>query len=258
MTETDPIAQTDAIADAQPKPAKRVLIVMAHPDDGEFSCGGTVARWAAEGCDIHYCLVTDGQVGDAGDQAITSEQLTAVRTAEAQAAADALGVQHPVIHLHYWDSRLEPTLEVRRDIARVIRQVRPDVVICQDPTVRWSGQGYINHPDHRAAGEATLAAIMPVASTRLAFPELAAEGLATHNVREIYISGTQTPDRWVDIGGYLPVKVSALLAHKSQIHEWDPTKDMTEWARRSGEAARKVGHDIEFAEGFKYIRMEDD
>src|SRR5574340_1723676 len=113
------------------------------------------------------------------------------------------------------DSRVEPTLELRRDIARVIRTLKPDVVICQDPTVRWSGQGYINHPDHRAAGEATLSAIMPVASTRLAYPELAAEGLAPHNVREIYISGTQNADRWVDIGAYLDTKLAALRAHTS-------------------------------------------
>ncbi|MFI5278730.1 MAG: PIG-L deacetylase family protein, partial [Ktedonobacterales bacterium] len=119
------------MAETTEKPTKRVLIVMAHPDDGEFGVGGTVAKWAAEGCDVWYCLVTDGQVGDAGDNEITSEDLAAKRHIEAQNAADALGVQHPVIFLHYMDSRLEPTLEVRRDIARVIRQVKPDVVICQ-------------------------------------------------------------------------------------------------------------------------------
>jgi LmbE family N-acetylglucosaminyl deacetylase len=252
--------QTNAaeVAPAAQKAPKRVLIVMAHPDDGEFGCGGTVARWAAEGRDIWYCLVTDGQVGDAGDKEITSEQLVAKRKVEAQAAADTLGCKHPVIFLHYMDSQLEPTLDVRRDIARVIRQVKPDVVICQDPTVRWSGQGYINHPDHRAAGEATLSAIMPVASTRLAFPELAAEGLETHNVREIYITGTQNADRWVDIEGYLETKVAALRQHVSQLPGWDPTEPMAQWAKENGATARKMGHDMTYAEGFKYIRMEDD
>ncbi|MDE3228969.1 MAG: PIG-L family deacetylase [Chloroflexota bacterium] len=254
---TDASTQTTTEG-AGEKRARRGLIVMAHPDDGEFSCGGTVAKWAAEGYDMWYCLVTDGQVGDAGDKEITSEQLAAKRHIEAQNAADALGVQHPVIFLHYMDSRLEPTLDVRRDIARVIRQVKPDVVICQDPTVRWSGQGYINHPDHRAAGEATLAAIMPVASTRLAFPELAAEGLETHNVREIYISGTQSADRWVNIEGYVEKKVAALRAHVSQLRDWDPQEGITEWAKEGGAAARKHGHDFTYAEGFKYIRMEDD
>ena len=246
------------MAETTEKPAKRVLIVMAHPDDGEFGVGGTVAKWAAEGCDVWYCLVTDGQVGDAGDMEITSEQLAAKRHVEAQNAADALGVQHPVIFLHYMDSRLEPTLEVRRDIARVIRQVKPDVVICQDPTVRWSGQGYINHPDHRAAGEATLAAIMPVASTRLAFPELAAEGLPTHNVKEIYISSTQNADRWVDIEGYVEKKVEALRQHVSQLRGWDPLEEMKKWARENAERARRHGHDFNYAESFKYIKMEDE
>lgn len=249
---------TNPTESAEKPTTRRGLIVMAHPDDGEFSCGGTVAKWAAEGYDMWYCLVTDGQVGDAGDKEITSEALAAKRRIEAQNAADALGVQHPVIFLHYMDSRLEPTLDVRRDIARVIRQVRPDVVICQDPTVRWSGQGYINHPDHRAAGEATLAAIMPVASTRLAFPELAAEGLETHNVKEVYISGTQSADRWVNIEGYVEKKIAALRAHVSQLGDWDPQEGITQWAKEGGAAARKHGHDFTYAEGFKYIRMEDD
>ncbi|HEX6121611.1 MAG TPA: PIG-L deacetylase family protein [Ktedonobacterales bacterium] len=233
---------------------KRVLIVMAHPDDGEFSCGGTVARWAAEGHDIYYCLVTDGQTGDAGDTEITSEALAAKRRTEAQAAADALGVKHPVIFLHYWDGRVQHTLELRRDIARVVRQVRPDIVICQDPSRFWSGQSYINHPDHRLTGETTLAAIMPVAGTRLSFPELAAEGLATHEVGEIYITGTEHADRWVDIGGYVETKVAALRAHASQLKDWDPTESITHWARETASVARKYGHTMEFAEGYKYIK----
>lgn len=236
---------------------KRVLIVMAHPDDGEFMCGATVAKWAAEGRDVSYCLVTDGQVGDAGNETITSEELTEVRQQEAHAAAEALGLQHPVIFLHYMDSQLEPTLGVRRDIARVIRQLKPDVVICQDPTVRWSGQGYINHPDHRAAGEATLAAIMPVASTRLSFPELVAEGLPPHNVKEVYIGGSEHADRWIDVEGYLEKKIQGLRAHKSQMGDWDPAEGVAEWAKETAKQARKHGHDMKLAEGFKYIRLED-
>ncbi len=248
MAESEPLAQA----------SRRVLIVMAHPDDGEFGCGATVAKWAAEGRDVFYCLVTDGQVGDAGDETITSEELAGVRQVEAQAAARALGVRNDVIFLHYMDSRLEPTLELRRDIARVIRQVKPDVVICQDPTVRWSGQGYINHPDHRAAGEATLAAIMPVASTRLAFPELAAEGLKAHNVREIYISSSQNADRWVDVEGFIEQKIAGLRAHKSQLRDWDPGSSVEQWAKDTAAVARKHGHDMKLAEAFKYIRLEDD
>jgi LmbE family N-acetylglucosaminyl deacetylase len=247
----------DVSETSENKAPLRVLIVMAHPDDGEFSCAGTIARWAHEGRDIHYCLVTDGQAGDHGDKEITSEQLAAVRRQEAQAAADALGVQHPVIFLHYQDSKLEPTLEVRGAIARVIRQVRPDVMICQDPTTRWSGQGYINHPDHRAAGEATLSAIMPVAGTRLAYPELAAEGLEPHDVRELYLSGALTPDRWVDIEGFVETKLAALRTHKSQLGTWDPTEAITARAKESAANARKSGHDMQYAEAFKYFKLRD-
>ncbi|HEX6543124.1 MAG TPA: PIG-L deacetylase family protein [Ktedonobacterales bacterium] len=236
---------------------KRVLIVMAHPDDGEFGSGGTLARWAAEGRDIYYCLITDGQAGDQGDKEITSEQLAAKRQVEAQAAADALGVKHPVIFLHYQDSRLEPTLQLRSDIARVIRRVKPDVVICQDPTRYWSGQGYVNHPDHRIAGEATLGAIIPVAGTRLAFPELAAEGLEPHEVKEVYISGTSEPDRWVDISSYMEQKIAALKAHKSQMRDWDPTEMMRQWAKETANGARKYGHEMEYAEAYKYINRGD-
>jgi LmbE family N-acetylglucosaminyl deacetylase len=250
------MAETDTQTQATPK---RVLIVMAHPDDGEFTCGATVAKWVAEGRDIYYCLVTDGQVGDAGNTEITSEELARIRQVEAQDAARALGVTNDVIFLHYWDSQVEPTLDLRRDIARVIRRVKPDVVICPDPTVRWSGQGYINHPDHRATGEATLAAIMPVASTRLAFPELAAEGLPPHNVKEIYIGGTQNADRWVDVEGYTDKKKAALQAHKSQFPgDWQPGGFVDDWAKETANAARKHGHDMKFAEAFKYIRLDED
>ncbi|MGH2514832.1 MAG: PIG-L deacetylase family protein [Ktedonobacterales bacterium] len=237
---------------------RRVLIVMAHHDDGEFSAGATLAKWAAEGRDISYCLVTDGQVGDAGDVEITSEELAQKRRREAQAAADALGVQHPVIFLHYWDSILEPTLQVRMDIARVIRQTRPDAIICQDPTVRWSGQGYINHPDHRAAGEATLAAIMPLSDTRLATPELNAEGLAPHQVNEVYIVSSDHADRWVDVEGYLERKIAALRAHVSQMRDWDPAPMVEQWAKENANQARKHGHDLKYAESFKYIRLMED
>ncbi len=236
---------------------KRVLIVMAHPDDGEFGSGGTLARWASEGRDLYYCLITDGQAGDQGDKEMTTERLTEIRQREAQAAADAEGVQHPVIFLHYPDSRLEPTLELRKDIARVIRRVKPDVVICQDPSRYWSGQGYINHPDHRIAGEAVLGAIIPVAGTRLAFPELAAEGLEPHEVTEVYISGVDEPDRWVDITGFLDQKIAALRAHESQMRGWDPAEMqtmITQWAKGSADQARKHGHEFEYAEGYKYIK----
>src|SRR5579883_828403 len=139
----------------EPQTAPRVLIVMAHPDDGEFMCGATIARWAREGYDIHYCILTNGDVGTR-DPHMTREQLAATRQAEAQEAARRLGVHHDVIFLNYVDSMLEPSLDLRRDVTRVIRRTRPDIVITQDPSTYYHGQSYINHPDHRVVGEVTM------------------------------------------------------------------------------------------------------
>jgi LmbE family N-acetylglucosaminyl deacetylase len=162
----------------QPNPnPQRVLIVAAHPDDGEFMAGGTLAHWSAQGASIHYCLVTDG-TGGSRDPNQTPEQLAAIRREEQRNAAKVLG-SDDVTFLGYVDGRVEPTLELRFQIARVIRRVRPDVVITQDPNFRYSST-YINHPDHRAVADATLAAIMPIANTRLSALELLEEGLEPH------------------------------------------------------------------------------
>ncbi len=243
-------------ASEQQKTPKKVLVVMAHPDDGEFGAAGTIARWALQGYEIYYCVVTDGNCGSS-DPEMTSEKLVALRHEEHWAAARTLGAKE-ALFLHYIDSTLEPTLQLRHDIARLIRQIRPDIMICQDPTTRWSGQGYINHPDHRAAGEATLAAIMPAAGTRLIFTDLLEEGLEPHDVKELYLTGTQQADRWVDISETLETKIAALRQHKSQIKDWDPAEEMKQWAKGTAEQARKHGHDFQYAEGFKYFRFKDE
>ncbi len=246
----------EATTNAQQNTPKRVLVVMAHPDDGEFGAAGTIARWAREGCEVYYCVVTDGNCGSS-DPEMTSEKLVPIRQEEHRAAARVLGAKE-ALFLHYVDSTLEPTLQVRHDIARLIRRIRPDIVVCQDPTVRWSGQGYINHPDHRAAGEATMAAIMPAAGTRLIFTDLLEEGLEPHDVKELYLAGSANADRWVDISETLDVKIEALRQHKSQIKDWDPAQEMKAWAKETAEQARKHGHDFKYAEAFKYFRFKDD
>ncbi len=241
--------------EAKTQEPRRVLVVMAHPDDGEFGAAGTIARFARQGYEVYYCVVTDGNVGSS-DPEMTSEKLAAIRQEEHRAAARTLGAE--ALFLHYVDSTLEPTLQLRKDITRVIRQVKPEIMICQDPTVRWSGQGYINHPDHRAAGEATMAAIMPSSDTRLVFPDLLKEGYEPHKIKELYLAGTQSPDRWVDITETLEVKIEALRQHKSQIGDWDPAEEMKEWAKQNADTARKHGHDFQYAESFKYFRFRDE
>lgn len=201
----------DPMSTLQPE---HVLVVAAHPDDIEFLAGGRVGRWAAAGSSVHYLLVTDG-AGGSRDIAQTPTQLAACRRAEQRAAALMLGVTS-VSFLGYPDGRVEPTLELRLAIARIIRQVRPDAVLTLDPQFRYS-HSYINHPDHIAVGTATLAAIMPLANTRLAALELEREGLEPHDVREVYLAVPEMPTVWMPLSAAdLSRKLCAVRAHASQ------------------------------------------
>lgn len=215
---------------------RTILCVAAHPDDLEFTTGGTVARWAAEGREVVFCLVTDGGAGT-NEHTPDAAGLVARRERETRDAARILGVKE-VAGLGYQDGTLEPSLAVRRDITRVIRRVRPDAVVCGDPTVRWYGTEYLNHPDHRAAASAALDAVFPSAETRAIFPELVDEGLEPHKVKEVWISGSLEPTAWIDIADTLATKVAALRAHVSQIGpgEWiEPL--LRGWAERDGKRA---------------------
>lgn len=222
----------------------RVMGVFAHPDDPEFFCGGTFAKWAAEGKVITFVLATSGDKGSS-DLTITSEQLSAIREVEERAAAAQLGVQD-VVFLRYPDGELQPTLELRRQITRLIRLKLPDVLVTNDPTARWFGSHYINHPDHRAIGDAALDAVFPSARDHLTFPELYRhEGLAPHKVRQVYLCGTHEANARVDVTDHLATKIRALREHKSQI------ADMEAMERRQRENI-----DAEFAgDGVRYTEM---
>jgi LmbE family N-acetylglucosaminyl deacetylase len=245
----------EAAEDAQhhPDPAgpKRIAVIFAHPDDAEFICAGAVARWASEGNHVTYVLLTSGDKGS-DDPAMTPEQLAATRMAEQRAACDVLGVQD-VLFLGRPDAMLVPDLGLRRELVRVIRTIRPDVVVCQDPTVRWVGQSYLNHPDHRAAGEATLDAVYPAARDRMTFPELLAEGLEPHKVREVYLAGAHTADVAIDITAQMETKLAALRCHKSQMGEWDPEEMLKQWAKEDAERFPGTG---EYVETFKYFKLD--
>ena len=202
------------------------LVIAAHPDDIEFGCAGSVARWVAEGERVVYCVVTDGAAGSNAPEQ-RRLQLLATRRAEQIAAADLVGVRD-VLFLNEPDGHLQATLELRRELTRVIRRWRPRRVVLPDPTTvlaHWGpeddaegpGWDYINHPDHRAAGEAGLYAIFPSAETRPIFPELLAEGLEPHHVDEVYLVMSQQDNHAVDIAPYLERKIAALLCHRSQI-----------------------------------------
>ena len=197
---------------------RKVMGVFAHPDDAEFFAGGTFAKWAADGADITFVLATSGDKGSA-DPEMTSEKLAAIREEETKKAAKALGV-NDVVFLRYIDGELFPNLDLRRDITRMIRIKKPDVIVTLDPTRFWYGTGGINHPDHRAIGAATLESVFPTARDRLNFIELERdEGLEPHKCLTVYIAGAEDPTVKVDVTGCIETQVTALYEHKSQIKE---------------------------------------
>lgn len=225
----------------------RILVIAAHPDDIEFGAAGSIARWIDEGATVTYCLVTDGSAGS-NEPGIDLTKLVLQRREEQLAAAATLGVQD-VRFMGYADGVLQPTLELRRDLTRVIREIRPYRVVCQDPTTIFVGDGYINHPDHRAAGEAAIYAIFPSAETRPTFPELLAEGYEPHHVTELYLNLTLQPNLKIDITETMERKIAALLCHKSQVGP-----EAVTWIReRTAEIGADVGY--AFAEAFRVMRF---
>ena len=197
---------------------QRILVILAHPDDPEFFCGATIARWTQAGHQVIYWLLTCGDKGTA-DRSISSEDLCCLRQQEQRAAAAVLGV-HEVHFLGYPDGYLVADLALRKEITRIIRSIRPDVLVTCDPTTLYVGDNRLNHPDHRAAGQAALDAVYPPARDFLYFPELLqAEGLEPHNVREVWISGSQQPNIHLDVTNLWEIKIHALYEHKSQIGE---------------------------------------
>ena len=202
----------------------RVLSITAHPDDVDFGAAGTIAHWTEAGIEVVYCVVTDGDAGGF-DEDFPRSEMPALRRAEQVAAAKCVGV-HDVRFLGYPDGRVEATLGLRRDLARVIRQVRPDRVVSSSPERNYVRLG-ISHPDHRAVGSATLDAVYPDARNPFAFPELRAEeGLEAWTVREVWISGGPAPTRYVDVTDTFPRKVAALRAHETQIAHRDDLEQM--------------------------------
>lgn len=228
---------------------ERALVIAAHADDIEFSAAGTVARWVAEGADVAYVLCTDGSKGTS-DPTMQPEVLAKIRREEQLAAAARLGVKE-VMFLDYEDGVLEPSIDLRRDIVRAIRKFRPDAVVCMDPTVRWYGRSYINHPDHIAVGNAVLAAVYPSARDRWVFPELLAEGLEPHKTRDLYLMSTSEPDVWIDITETIELKIAALMEHKTQITDPSVAEFVRDWGRRAGE-----GRGMAYAEAFRYFRLD--
>ena len=225
------------------------MVVIAHADDAEYGCSGTVAKLCAEGWDMTYVLCTDGSKGSS-DREISEKELSKARRVEQINAGKVIGLRD-VAFLGYPDSYLEPTLSLRKDIAREIRRYKPDVVICQYPLRTLDGGWGVGHPDHLAAGEAALAAVFPTARDHMTFPELLEEGFEPHKVAEVWITGHPEPDVFIDVTDHMETAVKALAEHKSQTggrpyEEMLPR--MKEWRRRGS-----VGKGMLYSESFKRI-----
>ena len=228
----------------------RILVIAAHPDDIDFSAAGTIAGWTDSGIEVTYCVVTDGDAGGF-DQDFPRDEMGPLRRSEQLAAAKCVGVTD-VRFLGYPDGQVEATLALRRDLARVIRQVRPDRVMCPSPDRNYARMAP-SHPDHRAVGSATLDAVYPDARNPFAFPELLGdEGLEPWIVREVWISGTSAATHYVDITETFPRKLAALRAHVSQTGGRDDLEDMLRQrlARSAAQGGLPEGH---LAESFRVI-----
>jgi len=226
------------------------MVVFAHPDDAEFGSAGTIAAWADEGTAVSYVCVTDGSAGS-NEPGARREELARIREQEQRAACEVLGVGD-IAFLGWVDGEVQVTLDLRKAITREVRRFRPDVLIAPDPTRFWDDERtYINHPDHRAVGEATLNVVNPDAPTRPQFPELLDEGFEPFEIPNLWISAYEgEADTYIDITATIERKIEALKRHRSQIHDW-PVED---WIRaRAKERGAAAG--VEYAEAFQTFKL---
>ena len=235
LVDAEPTLQNGAVTDTQDA-VERVLVVVAHPDDVDFGAAGTIATWTAAGIEVSYCVITDGDAGGF-DPAVPRSAIGGIRQAEQRAAAKELGVED-VVFLGYPDGQLCVTLELRRDISRVIRQKRPQRILLQSPERNWE-RIYASHPDHLAAGEAAMCAVYPDARNPFTHLELAGEGLDAWTVGETWIMSTGAgANRYVDVTDVFDRKVAALRAHESQTaHMHDLDDRLRGWLTVNASAA---------------------
>ena len=232
---------------------KIAMSIHAHPDDQEFTVAGTLAKWARAGCEVISVIVTKGDAGsnDPAHAADYKPTLTSIRETEQKAANDVIGVKETVF-MGQPDGELEPTVLLRKEVTKLIRRYKPDVVVIGDPQAVFYGNGYINHPDHRAAAQLGLYAAFPSSGSRLLFADLLDEGYEPHNVKRVYIHGSEKPDTWVDITDTIDVKIAALKKHVCQLGDWDPEKMIREWAE---EEAKE--YEMQYAEAYKVMILEE-
>ena len=233
---------------------RSAMSIHAHPDDQDFTVAGTLAKWAQAGCEITTVIITDGSAGsnDPEHGPDYKPTLARIRADEQRAANALLGIKE-TIFLGYTDGELVASIALRKELTRLIRRIKPDAVVIGDPTAVFYGDRYINHPDHRAAAEAALYAVFPSAGSRPIFMDLLDEGLELHEVKRLYIHGSENPDTWVDITDTLDLKIKALQQHESQIPVDKVGKWLTDWAE---DDAKDKG--MKYAESYKVMILKKD
>lgn len=230
------------------------MSIQAHPDDQDFTVAGTLAKWAKAGCKIISVIITSGDSGsnDVTKGADYKPELARLREAEQLAANEILGIKQTVF-LRYPDGELEPSLALRKDLTRVIRQYKPDAVLTGNPEAWFYGNGYVNHSDHRAAAQAACEAVFPSAGSRLMFTELLSAGHEPHNVKRLYIHGSEKPDTWIDISETIGIKIEALKKHASQSDTHDVDQWIRAWAKEEGQEKG-----LDCAEAFKVMILQNE
>ena len=233
---------------------KVAMSIHAHPDDQEFSIGGTLAKWTRAGSVIISVVITSGDSGsnDPAKDGNYKKELAELREKEQLAANAILGIKE-TIFLRYPDGELEPTIQLRKELTRIIRQFKPDTVACGNPEAWFYGSEYVNHPDHRAAAQAACEAVFPSAGTRLIFPDLLDAGYEPHDVKRLYVHGSEKSDTWVDITDTINLKVKALQQHVSQVPVDEVGKWMMEWGE---EEAKDKG--MKYAESYRVMILKKD
>jgi LmbE family N-acetylglucosaminyl deacetylase len=228
---------------------KVVLGVAAHPDDLDFGASGTMSGFAKNGADVHYLIVTDGSKGSS-DPKLTSAELIKMREEEQRNAVKAIGGKS-VTFLGYPDGMLEVTMALKKDIVKVIRTLKPDIVITMDPSMLYSSErGFINHPDHRAAAQATLDSVFPLARDHMVFPELFADGYLPHKTPTVLLTNFDNNNFVVDITDTFQDKIAALKAHASQVGDID---EVEKWL---GQMAEMIGKPSGYKYGEGFVRID--
>lgn len=228
---------------------RRALVIMAHPDDPDFTCGGTAIQMARRGIEVIYMILTNGDKGNHNPE-ITRNQLVALRKIEQRAAAAVCGVKD-VLFMGEEDGFLQSTRELRERVTREIRRIRPELIISTDPDRYFVGDGYINHPDHRNAGLVAIDAIFPASDNPMFYPEMTDEGYPPHKISQLYVYGHNSPSVRIDITDDVQTKIDAILCHKTQIT--NPAEAVPRWHERWGE--KQENGDVRYYEYFKVMKF---